>query len=174
PKVDPETGEPKVVTLFANLSGQPSKNAEKLLEQLEKAKTQPLWRVLVALSIRHIGPPTARALAERFRSIDAIAAASEEELAAVEGIGPRVAATIKEWFEVDWHREIIERWRAAGVRMADEAPAGPEDRTLEGLTFVVTGTLAAYSRDEASAAITSRGGKVTSSVSKKTSFVVVG
>ncbi|WP_204018055.1 NAD-dependent DNA ligase LigA [Sphaerimonospora thailandensis] len=174
PKTDPKTGEPKEVTFFANKSGDPSKNAEKMLEQLEKAKTQPLWRVLVALSIRHIGPPTARALAEEFRSLDAIAAASEEELAAVEDIGPRVAATIREWFEVDWHREIVDRWRAAGVRMADEAPAGLEVRTLEGLTFVVTGTLTDFSRDEASEAITGRGGKVTSSVSKKTGFVVVG
>ncbi|MFC0862575.1 NAD-dependent DNA ligase LigA [Sphaerimonospora cavernae] len=174
PKTDPKTGEPKEVTFFANKSGDPSKNAEKMLEQLEKAKTQPLWRVLVALSIRHIGPPTARALADEFRSLDAIAAASEEELAAVEDIGPRVAATIREWFEVDWHREIVDRWRAAGVRMADEAPAGLEVRTLEGLTFVVTGTLTDFSRDEASEAITGRGGKVTSSVSKKTGFVVVG
>ncbi|WP_055479443.1 NAD-dependent DNA ligase LigA [Sphaerimonospora mesophila] len=174
PKTDPETGEQKVVSFFANKSGDPSKNAQTMLEQLEKAKAQPLWRVLVALSIRHIGPPTARALAEEFRSLDAIASASEEELAAVEGIGPRVAATIREWFEVDWHREIVDRWRAAGVRMADEAPAGLEVRTLEGLTFVVTGTLADFSRDEASEAITGRGGKVTSAVSKKTGFVVVG
>ncbi len=174
PKTDPETGEQKVVSFFANKSGDPSKNAQTMLEQLEKAKAQPLWRVLVALSIRHIGPPTARALAEEFRSLDAIASASEEELAAVEGIGPRVAATIREWFEVDWHREIVDRWRAAGVRMADEPPAGLEVRTLEGLTFVVTGTLADFSRDEASEAITGRGGKVTSAVSKKTGFVVVG
>ncbi|WP_433501622.1 NAD-dependent DNA ligase LigA [Sphaerimonospora sp. CA-214678] len=174
PRTDPKTGGPKVVSLFANLSGEPSKNAQMMLEELEKAKTQPLWRVLVALSIRHIGPPTARALAEEFRSLDAIASASEEELAAVEGIGPRVAATIREWFEVDWHREIVDRWRAAGVRMADEAPAGLEVRTLEGLTFVVTGTLTDFSRDEASEAITGRGGKVTSAVSKKTGFVVVG
>ncbi|MFF4775105.1 NAD-dependent DNA ligase LigA [Microtetraspora fusca] len=174
PKVDPETGEPKVVSFFATVSGAPSKNAEKMLEELERAKEQPLWRVLVALSIRHIGPPTARALAAEFRSLDAIAKASEEELAAVEGIGPRVAAAIKEWFEVDWHREIVDRWRAAGVRMADEPPADQGPRTLEGLTFVVTGTLAGFTRDEAGEAITSRGGKVASSVSKKTSFVVVG
>ncbi|WP_433350311.1 NAD-dependent DNA ligase LigA [Microtetraspora malaysiensis] len=174
PKADPETGEPKVVSFFATVSGVPSKNAEKMLEELERAKDQPLWRVLVALSIRHIGPPTARALAAEFRSLDAIAKASEEELAAVEGIGPRVAAAIKEWFEVDWHREIVDRWRAAGVRMADEPPADQGPRTLEGLTFVVTGTLAGFTRDEAGEAITSRGGKVAGSVSKKTSFVVVG
>ncbi|WP_307848343.1 NAD-dependent DNA ligase LigA [Microbispora oryzae] len=175
PKTDPETGEQKIVSFFATISGAPSKNAEKMLEELErKKKEQPLWRVLVALSIRHIGPPTARAIATEFRSIDAIAAASEEELAAVEGIGPRVAATIKEWFEVDWHREIVDRWRAAGVRMADETPADEGPRTLEGLTFVVTGTLAAFSRDEAAEAITRLGGKVSGSVSKKTGFVIVG
>ncbi|MEU8198613.1 NAD-dependent DNA ligase LigA [Microbispora amethystogenes] len=174
PKTDPETGEPKVVSFFANMSGEPSKHAELILQQLEEKKDQALWRVLVALTIRHIGPPTARALADEFRSIDAIAKASEEELAAVEGIGPRVAATIKEWFEVDWHQEIVDKWRAAGVRMADESAADEGPRPLEGLTFVVTGTLADFSRDEASEAIAGQGGKVTSSVSKKTSFLVVG
>ncbi|SNS79101.1 DNA ligase (NAD+) [Streptosporangium subroseum] len=176
PKTDPETGEPKVVTLFANQSGEPSKNAETMLEELEKAKTKDdaVQRVLVALSIRHIGPPTARALAAEFRSIDAIADASEEELAAVEGVGPRVAAAIREWFEVDWHREIVARWKAAGVRMVDEGLAERLPQILAGLTFVVTGTLADFTRDEAGAALTSRGGKVSGSVSKKTSFVVVG
>ncbi|MFJ2031963.1 NAD-dependent DNA ligase LigA [Streptosporangium sp. NPDC087985] len=174
PRTDPETGEPKVVSFFANQSGEPSKNAEKMLEQLEKAKDQPVWRVLVALSIRHVGPPTAQAIAAEFRSIDAIANASEEELAAVEGVGPRVAAAIRDWFEVDWHREIVGRWRAAGVRMEDEPPAERLPQTLAGLTFVVTGTLAAYTRDEAGAVLAGRGGKVSSSVSKKTSFVVAG
>ncbi|MEU0518387.1 NAD-dependent DNA ligase LigA [Streptosporangium sp. NPDC006007] len=174
PKADPETGEPKVVSFFANQSGEPSKNAEKMLEELERAKDQPVWRVLVALSIRHVGPPTAQAIAAEFRSVDAIAAASEEELAAVEGVGPRVAAAIRDWFEVDWHREIIDRWKAAGVRMEDEPPAERLPQTLAGLTFVVTGTLAAFTRDEAGAALAARGGKVSSSVSKKTSFVVVG
>ncbi|MEO3860028.1 NAD-dependent DNA ligase LigA [Acrocarpospora sp. B8E8] len=174
PKTDPETGEQKVVSFFATIAGAPSKNAEKMLEQLELAKAQPIWRVLVALSIRHIGPPTARALADEFRSIDAIAAASEEELAAVEGIGPRVAAAIKDWFAVDWHSDIIKRWKEAGVRMEDEPPTDQGPQTLEGLTFVVTGTLTAYTRDEASAAITTRGGKVTNSVSKKTSFLIAG
>ncbi|GAA0992400.1 NAD-dependent DNA ligase LigA [Acrocarpospora macrocephala] len=174
PKTDPENGEQKVVSFFATIAGAPSKNAEKMLEQLELAKAQPIWRVLVALSIRHIGPPTARALADEFRSIDAIAAASEEELAAVEGIGPRVAAAIKDWFAVDWHSDIIKRWKEAGVRMEDEPPTDQGPQTLEGLTFVVTGTLTAYTRDEASAAITTRGGKVTNSVSKKTSFLIAG
>ncbi|MFF0576984.1 NAD-dependent DNA ligase LigA [Streptosporangium saharense] len=174
PKTDPETGEPKVVTFFANQSGEPSKNAEKMLEELERAKDQPVWRVLVALSIRHVGPPTAQAIAAEFRSIDAIARATEEELAAVEGVGPRVAAAIHDWFQVDWHREIVTRWKQAGVRMEDEPPADLLPRTLEGLTFVVTGTLASFTRDEAGAALSARGGKVSGSVSKKTSFVVVG
>ncbi|WP_061297092.1 NAD-dependent DNA ligase LigA [Herbidospora cretacea] len=173
-KIDPATGEEKVVTFFATKSGAPSKNALTMLENLEKAKAAPVWRVLVALSIRHIGPPTARALAGEFRSVQAVADASLEELAAVEGIGGRVAETIKEWFEVDWHREIVDRWKAAGVVMEDPEPVDRAPQTLAGLTFVVTGTLAEFSRDEASQAITSRGGKVTSSVSKKTDFVVVG
>ncbi len=174
PKTDPETGEPKVVSFFANQSGEPSKNAEKMLEELERAKDQPVWRVLVALSIRHVGPPTAQAVAAEFRSIDAIANASEEELAAVEGVGPRVAAAIHDWFKVDWHWEIVSRWKAAGVRMEDEPPTDQLPQTLAGLTFVVTGTLAAFTRDEAGAALAARGGKVSGSVSKKTSFVVVG
>ncbi|NAS24663.1 NAD-dependent DNA ligase LigA [Herbidospora sp. NEAU-GS84] len=173
-KLDPETGEEKVVSFFANKSGAPSKNALTMLENLEKAKSAPVARVLVALSIRHVGLPTATELAARFRSIQAIADASVEELAEVEGIGTRVAETIKEWFEVDWHLEIIDRWRAAGVVMEDPEPVDRLPQTLDGLTFVVTGTLAGFSRDEASQAITSRGGKVTSSVSKKTNFVVVG
>ncbi|WP_062435934.1 NAD-dependent DNA ligase LigA [Herbidospora daliensis] len=174
PKLDPETGEEKQVTFFANKSGAPTKTALTLLDNLEKAKFAPVARVLVALSIRHVGLPTATELAAHFRSIQAIADASVEELAEVEGIGARVAETIREWFEVDWHREIIDRWRAAGVRMEDPEPVDLRPQTLAGLTFVVTGTLARHSRDEASLEITSRGGKVTSSVSKKTNFVVVG
>ncbi|GAA3123437.1 NAD-dependent DNA ligase LigA [Planomonospora alba] len=174
PKTDPETGEPKVVAFFANKDGTPSKNAEKMLQQLEAAKDRPLWRVLVALSIRHVGPPTAQAVAAEFRSLEAIAKATEEELAAVEGVGPRVAAAIHDWFRVDWHREIVDRWRAAGVRMEDEPPADRPPQTLAGLTFVVTGTLADYTRDEVGAALAARGGKVSGSVSKKTSFLVAG
>ncbi|MGN9839063.1 NAD-dependent DNA ligase LigA [Nonomuraea sp. H19] len=174
PKIDPKTGEQKIVSFFSNVNGEPSQNALQLIEELAQAKQVPLAQVLVALSIRHVGPPTARDLANAMRSIDAIMNASEEELAAVEGIGPRVAATIKEWFAVDWHREIIERWRAAGVRMADEPAPEKGPQTLEGLTFVVTGTLEGYTRDSASEALASRGGKVASSVSKKTSFLVAG
>ncbi|MBE1587246.1 NAD-dependent DNA ligase LigA [Nonomuraea angiospora] len=173
-KIDPKTGEEKVVTFFSNIDGGASQNALQLIEELQQAKQAPLANVLVALSIRHIGPPTARALADEMRSIDRIMNASEEELAAVEGIGPRVAATIREWFSVDWHREIIDRWRAAGVRMEDEPAPDKGPQTLEGLTFVVTGTLEGYTRDSAADAITSRGGKVSGSVSKKTSFLVVG
>jgi DNA ligase (NAD+) len=174
PKIDPETGEQKVVSLFSNINGEPSQTARTLIEELRRAKETPLAQVLVALSIRHVGPPTARDLAEAMRSIDAVMNASEEELASVKGIGAQVASTIREWFEVDWHREIVERWRAAGVRM-DDGPApekGPQ--ILDGLTFVVTGTLEGYTRDSASEALTSRGGKVASSVSKKTSFLVAG
>ncbi|MEV4072593.1 NAD-dependent DNA ligase LigA [Nonomuraea fuscirosea] len=174
PKIDPKTGEEKVVTFFSNLNGEASQNALRLMEELERAKQVPLAQILVALSIRHVGPPTARALADAMRSIDAVMNASEEELAAVEGIGPRVAATIKEWFEVDWHREIIERWRSAGVRMEDEPAPEKGPQTLEGMTFVVTGTLEGYTRDTAADALTSRGGKVSGSVSKKTSFLVAG
>ncbi|SBT37258.1 DNA ligase (NAD+) [Micromonospora narathiwatensis] len=158
---------------FVNKDGTLGGNATKLLDNLAVAKERDLWRVLVALSIRHVGPTAAQALARHFRSIDAIEAASEEELFSVDGVGPTIAASIKEWFAVDWHREVVRRWADAGVRMAEEAgEEGP--RPLEGLTVVVTGTLTGFSRDQASEAIQSRGGKVTGSVSKKTSFVVVG
>jgi DNA ligase (NAD+) len=172
PKIDPKTGEQKVVTFFANKSGEPKKIVDVLFAELEKAKREPLWRVLVALSIRHVGPSAAQDLARELRSMDAIMNATEAELAAVDGVGPTIAASIKDWFAVDWHREIVEKWRAAGVRMAEEGVAGP--RPLEGVTVVVTGSLEEYSRDSATEAIQNLGGKVTSSVSKKTSFVVVG
>ncbi|RFU42366.1 NAD-dependent DNA ligase LigA [Actinomadura logoneensis] len=173
PKVDPRTGEAKVVTFFANQEGEPKKTVELLFESLEKAKRQPLWRVLVALSIRHVGPRAAQDLARALRSMDAIADATEEQLAEVDGIGPTIAASIKDWFAVDWHREIVEKWRAAGVRMADEgADEGP--RPLDGVTVVITGSLEGYSRDSAKEAVERLGGKVSGSVSKKTDFVVVG
>ncbi len=158
---------------FVNKDGSLGSNAVKLLVNLEEAKNRPLWRILVALSIRHVGPTAAQALARQFGSLDAMEAASEEELAAVDGVGPTIAASLKEWFTVDWHREIVEKWRAAGVRLAEEqTDDGP--RPLEGITVVVTGSLEGYSRDEATEAITSRGGKASGSVSKKTDFVVVG
>ncbi|MGI5203469.1 NAD-dependent DNA ligase LigA [Spirillospora sp. CA-108201] len=171
-KTDPKTGEPKVVSFFANKEGEPKKTVEVLFEELEKAKSQPLWRVLVALSIRHVGPSAAQDLAREMRSLDAIAEATEEELAAVDGVGPTIAASIRTWFEEPWHREIVEKWRAAGVRMEDEGAAGP--RPLEGVTVVITGSLEGFSRDSATEAVQRLGGKVSGSVSKKTGFVVVG
>ncbi|MEH1168854.1 NAD-dependent DNA ligase LigA [Micromonospora sp. CPCC 205539] len=158
---------------FVNKDGSLGSNAVKLLDNLAVARERELWRVLVALSIRHVGPTAAQALARHFRSMPAIDAASEEELSSVDGVGPTIAASIREWFAVDWHREVVDKWTAAGVRMAEEAvDEGP--RPLEGLTVVVTGTLASFSRDQAAEAVQSRGGKVSGSVSKKTSFVVVG
>ena len=149
-------------------------NAEVLLTQLEKAKAQPLWRVLVALSIRHVGPTAAQALAREFGVARRDRrGASVEQLAAVEGVGPIIAEAVVEWFAVDWHRDVVEKWRAAGVRMADEVvETGPQP--LAGLTVVITGSLPGFTRDSAAEAVTSRGGKVASSVSKKTDFVVVG
>ncbi|MEU1585374.1 NAD-dependent DNA ligase LigA [Micromonospora sp. NPDC005710] len=158
---------------FVNKDGSLGSNATKLLDNLAVARERDLWRVLVALSIRHVGPTAAQALARHFRSMDAIDAATEEELSSVDGVGPTIAASIREWFAVDWHREVVRKWAEAGVRMAEEAvDEGP--RPLEGLTVVVTGTLASFSRDQAAEAVQSRGGKVSGSVSKKTSFVVVG
>jgi DNA ligase (NAD+) len=156
-----------------------SANGERLLANLESVKSQPLWRVLVALSVRHVGPTAARALAMAFGSLDAIeeAASSGESgeagLAAVEGVGPTIAASLREWFDVDWHREIVRKWRGAGVRMADERDESMP-RTLEGVTVVVTGSLPNFSRDEAKEAILARGGKAAGSVSKNTSFLVAG
>ncbi len=158
---------------FTTKNGALSANGKRLLANIAKARNQPLWRVLVALSIRHVGPTAARALATEFGSLDAIIAASEQELAAVDGVGPTIAAAVKEWFTVDWHRTIVDKWRAAGVRMADERDTSIE-RTLEGVTVVVTGSLTGFSRDEAKEAIIARGGKASGSVSKKTDFVVAG
>ena len=158
---------------FTKKDGALSANGAKLLANLQTRKDVPLWRVLVALSIRHVGPTAAQALARDFRSMDRIIGATEEELAAADGVGPTIAKAVHDWFTVDWHRELVEKWRQAGVRMADEgedAPPGP----LTGVTVVVTGSLRDYSRDQATEAIQDRGGKVTGSVSKKTGFVVVG
>jgi DNA ligase (NAD+) len=158
---------------FTKKDGALSANGAKLLTNLQIRKDVPLWRVLVALSIRHVGPTAAQALARDFRSMDRIMAATQEELAAADGVGPTIAASVRDWFAVDWHRDVVEKWRSAGVRMADEgedAPPGP----LTGVTVVVTGSLRDLSRDQAIAAIQALGGKVTGSVSKKTGFVVVG
>ncbi len=150
-----------------------SANGLALLANLDKAKTQPLWRVLVALSIRHVGPTAARALATHFESLDAIRAAGVDELSGVDGVGPTIAEAVVEWFAVDWHAAIVDAWKAAGVRMADERDDSIA-RTLEGLTIVVTGSLEKYTRDSAKEAIISRGGKAAGSVSKSTDYVVVG
>ncbi|MFE4543161.1 NAD-dependent DNA ligase LigA [Arthrobacter sp. NPDC056727] len=172
------TGEFELVPYFyskgtAKTPSKPTATTGKLFNELEKAKTQPLWRVLVALSIRHVGPRASRALANHFGTMDAIRQASEEELAGVDGVGPTIAAALKEWFAEDWHVEIIDRWAAAGVRMKDERDESTP-RTLEGLTLVVTGTLEGFSRDEAKEAILVRGGKASGSVSKKTDYLVAG
>ncbi|MGA8117765.1 MAG: NAD-dependent DNA ligase LigA [Actinocatenispora sp.] len=158
---------------FVNKDGTLGSNAQRLLDNLDEAKTRPLWRVLVALSIRHVGPTAAQALAREFGSVELIAEAGQEELAAVDGVGPTIAEAVRDWFTVDWHREVVAKWTAAGVRMVEErTETGP--RPLEGVTVVVTGSLVDYSRDQATEEIQNRGGKVTGSVSKKTGFVVVG
>jgi len=158
---------------FRTNKGVLSANANRLLRNLEQAKDRPLWRILVALSIRHVGPTAARALAAAFGDLEAIMAATEQQLADVEGVGPTIAAALREWFEVDWHGAIVDKWRAAGVTMADERDTGIAP-TLAGLTIVVTGSLTGFSRDEAREAIIARGGKAAGSVSRKTSFVVAG
>jgi DNA ligase (NAD+) len=161
------------VSLFTLKDGGLTANGRKLLDAIEAAKNRPLWRVLVALSIRHVGPTAAQALARAFRSIDAIRAASQEELAATDGVGPVIGQAVRDWFDVDWHQAIVEHWAKAGVRLEeDEVDEGP--RPLEGLSIVVTGSLEGFSRDGATEAIQAQGGKVVGSVSKKTDFVVVG
>src|SRR5882757_4627944 len=206
------------VELFRTKAGELSANARKLLVNLEAAKDTPLWRVLVGLSIRHVGPTAAQALAREFGSLDAIEAAAGADssaagadgdaaaaadnsadgvdadnsadgvdadnsadggagsgatLAGVDGVGPTIAAAVRDWFAVDWHRDVVAKWRAAGVRLAEQRDESVP-RTLEGLSIVVTGSLEGYSRDEAKELITSRGGRAAGSVSKKTAFVVVG
>jgi len=159
--------------LFRKKDGTPTANALRLLDNLAAARDRPLWRVLVGLSIRHVGPTAAQALAREFGSMDAIRSASVEELAAADGVGPTIAEAVREWFAVDWHADVVRRWAEGGVRMEDAgADSGP--RPLAGVTVVVTGSLADYSRDGATDAVQTRGGKVTGSVSKKTSFVVAG
>ncbi|WP_330298710.1 NAD-dependent DNA ligase LigA [Streptomyces sp. NBC_00503] len=175
PKRDPKTGEEKIVLVFANQKGEPKKNALSMLENIAAAKDRPLARIINGLSIRHVGPVAAEALAREFRSIERIEQATEEELAATDGVGAIIAASLKEWFSVDWHQEILRKWREAGVRMEEEGSGEEEGpRPLEGLTVVVTGTLQSHTRDGAKEALQSLGAKVTGSVSKKTSFVVVG
>ncbi|WP_025274283.1 NAD-dependent DNA ligase LigA [Haloglycomyces albus] len=181
---DPDTGLPKhdaegnekVVTYFATKTGEPKKTTIQMLDNLEKAKEQNLWRVVNALSIRHVGPVSAQALTEYFGDIQKMMEADEAELADIDGVGPTIAAAIKEWFSVDWHRNIVDCWRTAGVRMREdvETEGSGLSQTLAGATVVITGALEGYTRDSAAAAVKARGGKVTSSVSKKTSVVVAG
>jgi DNA ligase (NAD+) len=149
-----------------------TENAKVLLAQLEIAKTRPLWRVLVALSIRHVGPTAAQALAGAFGSMAAIRAATVEQLSSVEGVGPTIAAALHEWFAVDWHAVVVDKWASAGVRMADEAVAGPGP--LTGKTIVITGTLSGWSRDALTERLQELGAKVTGSVSKKTDYLIAG
>ena len=161
---------------FVVKQGTLSANATRLLANLAEARTRPLWRILVALSIRHVGPTAARALAAEFGSLAAIEEGSVDALAAVEGVGPTIATSVRDWFSVDWHRAIVSKWRDAGVRLedADFDPNRAAARLLAGVSVVITGTLAEFSRDEAGEAVRQAGGKVTSSVSKKTDFVVAG
>ncbi|MGF0316738.1 NAD-dependent DNA ligase LigA [Nocardia fluminea] len=161
------------VPLFTKQDGALSANGARLLDNLNAAKDTPLWRVLVALSIRHVGPTAARALAAEFAGLERIESATGEELAATDGVGPTIAAAVVEWFTVDWHRAIVDKWRAAGVRMEDKRDESIE-RNLEGLSIVVTGSLETFTRDGAKEAILVRGGKAAGSVSKKTAFVVIG
>ena len=158
---------------FTKKDGSISVIADRFAAGLELAKTRPLWRVLVALSIRHVGPTSAQALANKFGSIANIQKASADELANIDGVGGIIAEAIVEWFDVDWHKQIIRKWEKAGVALVD-APKEKIPQTLEGLTIVATGSLSGFTRDEITEAITSRGGKAASSVSSKTDYVVAG
>jgi DNA ligase (NAD+) len=158
---------------FTKKDGTPAANVEKLLAALDEAKTRPLWRTLVALSIRHVGPTAAQGLSAALGSIHAISQATAAELADVDGVGQIIADSIVEWFSIDWHKAIISKWDAAGVRMINE-PTESLPQTLAGLTFVVTGGLESFSRDGISETIAAHGGKASSSVSKKTDYVLVG
>ncbi|BAU99326.1 NAD-dependent DNA ligase LigA [Aurantimicrobium minutum] len=169
----------KKVPYFVNADGTESKNAVELIANLELAKTKPLWRLLVSLNIRHVGPVAARALANHFGSLDAIRSASIDELAAVDGVGTIIAESLKNWFDVDWHQDIIEQWKVAGVQFAIPGHAGPGavaeiEGPCSGLTIVATGSLEGFTREGAQEAIISAGGKPASSVSKKTDFVAAG
>ena len=171
-KLDAE-GNKKVVEYFRKKDGSPATVATTLLEELTKAKSQPAWRVLVSLSIRHVGPVAARSLLNHFGSLDKVFSASEQELAGVDGVGGVVAKTIKEWIAVDWHLEIVDSWKKAGVNFTqDTAVSG--SGSFAGMSIVVTGTLENLTRDQAEEAIIARGGKAASSVSKNTAFVVAG
>ena len=159
---------------FLKKDGSLGLNVEKFLKGLDAAKSKPLWRILVSLSIRHVGPIAAQALAKNFGSVAAISKASEIELSNTDGVGEVIAQSIIEWFAVDWHQEIITKWQKAGVQLVEVARESTDPQTLKGLTLVVTGSLEDFTRDGVSEVITSHGGKTSSSVSKKTDFVVAG
>jgi DNA ligase (NAD+) len=159
---------------FLKKDGSPGLSVEKFLRGLEAAKTKPLWRILVSLSIRHVGPTAAQALAKSFGSISAIAAASESELSETDGVGEVIAKSIIEWFAIDWHQEIISKWEKAGVQLVEVARESTEPQTLTGLTLVVTGSLEDFTRDGVSEVIALHGGKTSASVSKKTDYVIAG
>jgi DNA ligase (NAD+) len=157
----------------------PSASAVEILDNIQAAKTKPLWRQLVALNIRHVGPVAARALADWFGSLEALRAADVDELAQVDGVGPVIAAALIDWFEVDWHRDIVDRWTRAGVRFRTPGHPGPGQRVevvgpLSGLTVVITGSVPGFTRDGAKEAVVAAGGKAASSVSRRTDFVVAG
>ena len=177
PKHD-ATGQPKVVDFFAKKDGSPAEVALKLLANLEEAKTKPLWRILVSLSIRHVGPVAARALCDHFGSLDAIFGASTEELSSVEGVGQTLAQSIQDWYAEPWHQDIVNRWRAAGVQLEIPGHMGPgsvvKSGIFAGMSIVITGTMTSMTREEAEAKVIEQGGKAASSVSKKTNFVVAG
>ena len=160
-------------SFFTKKDGEKGKNLEKLLDALEEAKTRPLWRTIVALSIRHVGPTAAQALANTLGSMEAISKASVETLSEIDGLGDVIAQSVVEWFDVQWHRNIIEQWSKAGVVMVNQK-AEDVPQTLAGLTFVVTGGLEEFTRDSIAETITAHGGKPSSSVSKKTDYVLVG
>ncbi len=161
-------------SFFCKKDGQIGANATKFITALDRAKSAPLWRVIVALSIRHVGPTAAQALAKNFGSLRTISETPAEQLAQVDGVGMVIAQSIIEWFAIDWHRAVITKWEGAGVSLINSAIENNQPQTLAGLTIVLTGSLTEFTRDGAAEAITIRGGKVASSVSKKTDYVVVG
>jgi DNA ligase (NAD+) len=159
---------------FTKKDGQLGANVQKLLDALSAAKSRPLWRILVALSIRHVGPTAAQGLAKYFGSIEKIQGATLDELASVDGVGEIIAEAIVEWFSIDWHQKIIREWKKAGVALEEVAQENLSPQTLAGLTLVVTGSLVEFTRDGVSEVILAHGGKSASSVSKKTDYVIVG